>query len=59
MLSSIYGEIHAKAMASSRHRISVLTRKGSIMPRPETYQNSIQSTRGILNTDISTTLLNQ
>ena len=48
MLSSIYGEIHAKAMASSRHRISVLTRKGSIMPRPETYQNSIQSTHDIL-----------
>ena len=39
MLSSMYGDIHAKAIARSRQRISVLTKNGSIIPRPEIKEN--------------------
>ena len=36
MLSSIYGDIQARAIARSRQRTSVLTRNGSIIPKPVT-----------------------
>ena len=36
MLSSIYGDIQARAIARRRQRTSVLTRNGSIIPRPVT-----------------------
>jgi hypothetical protein len=41
ILKSIKGDIQARAIEKSRHLMSVVTKNGSIIPKPEKYRKII------------------